>query len=91
MTVWQFGEDMRYRCQKDRVVVKRGNEEIIKCRVEDLPHSENPRRHPKLSWADEHIKRIGMEAKLSPEAYFGYVGYVITLELFERGEPPRIC
>lgn len=86
MRVWEFGEDMRFRCQHDQVTIKRGERQIIKCRVEDLPHRENPNRHPRFSWADEHIKNIHMEAKISPETAYGYMGYVITLELFEKEE-----
>lgn len=79
MKVWEFAESMRYMCLKDAVAIKRGDERIRKYRVEDLPWRDNPNRHPSLSWVDEHIDKVCMEAIHNPHALTP--DYVITLEL----------
>lgn len=79
MKVYEFADLMRYECLKDLVMVKRGGEYLLKCRVEDLPHFPNTRRHPHAAWVDEHIEAIHMEAVHTPGTL--NPRYLITLDL----------
>lgn len=88
MRVWEFAQNMRYTNLKDRVVVKKGGEELIKCRIEDLPHRENPNRHPKLVWVDEHIECVHMEAVHHPGTLAP--DYVITIKVTTEKYLPTI-
>ena len=81
MRVWEFAESMRYMCLKNTVIIKRGDECIRKYRVEDLPWRDDPNRHPRLSWVDEHIDKVCMEAIRNPHALTPDYVITITLEL----------
>ena len=84
MRVWEFAQNMYWTNMHDAVIVKRGEETVIKTRICDMPKRENPKRreNPKLRWADEHILAVHMDAKRHPGTMHGYTGYTVTIELF---------
>lgn len=66
MKVWEFAETMRWQGLKNPVSVVKDGEVIWQGRMEELPHREKENRHPKLKWADMHLKLVHMEAKRHP-------------------------
>ena len=86
MRVWEFAQNMYWTNMHDAVIVRRGEEIIVKTRVCDMPKQENPKRreNPKLRWTDEHILTMCMEANRYPGTMHGFTGYTFIIELFEE-------